>query len=80
MFFIKKCVVKLCALERDGTLSHLQTQMVVKFQIWSLKMLNKVLNEQLRWDDPKKALDGHVMHCKQLRNTWYYTFISMVDY
>jgi len=40
--------------------------MVVKFHISSLKILNKVLNEELGWDDPKKALDEHVMHYKQL--------------
>jgi len=29
-------------------------------------MLNKVLNEQLGWDDPKKALDEHVVHYETL--------------
>ncbi len=67
VFIKKKCVVGLCALKRGGTFSHLHMQMVVNLHISSLKMLNKVLKEQLGWDDPKKTLDGHVMHCKQLR-------------
>ncbi len=78
MFIKKECVVRLCALERGGTLSHLHTQMVVKFHISSLKMLNKVFNERLGWDDPKKALYRHVMHYKQLQDTCFYTFVSMI--
>jgi hypothetical protein len=54
VFIIKECVARLCALEWGGTLSHLHMQMVVKFHISSLKMLNKVLKEWSRWDDPKK--------------------------
>jgi hypothetical protein len=54
VFIIKKCVARLCALERGDTLSHLHMQMVVKFHISSLKMLNKVFKEWLGWDDPKK--------------------------
>jgi hypothetical protein len=64
MFIKKECVVGLCALERGGTLSHLHMQMVVKLHISSLKMLNKVFKEWLGWDDPKKAPNGHVVHCK----------------
>ncbi len=64
MVIIKECVVGLCALERGGTLSHLHMQMVVKLHISSLKLLNKVFKEWLRWDDPKKALDGHIVHYK----------------
>ncbi len=66
MFIKKECVVGLCASERGETFSCLHTQMVVKFHISSLKILNKVLNEELGRDDPKKALDEHVLHYKQL--------------
>jgi hypothetical protein len=54
VLIIKECVARLCPLERGGTLSHLHMQMVVKFHISSLKMLNMVLKEWLGWDDPKK--------------------------
>ncbi len=54
MFIIKECLARLCALKRGGTLSHLHMQMVVKFHISSLKMLNKVLKEWSGWDDLKK--------------------------
>jgi hypothetical protein len=54
VFIIKECVVRFCALEMGGTLSHLHMQLVVKFHISSSKMLNKVLKEWSRWDDPKK--------------------------
>ncbi len=30
------------------------------------------------WDSPKKGPDGHVMHCKQLRDTSLHTFVGMV--
>jgi hypothetical protein len=57
-------VAKLCALEKGGILSCFHMQMVIKHHILSLKMLSKVVKEWLGWDDPKKALDGHVVHCK----------------
>jgi hypothetical protein len=41
-------------------------------------MLNKVLKEQLGWDDPKKSLDGHVMHYKQFQATSLHIFVGMV--
>ncbi len=47
VFIKKECVVGLCTLERGGTFSHFHMQMVVKLHISSLKMLNKVLKEQL---------------------------------
>jgi hypothetical protein len=50
----KECVAGLCALERGHIILHLHMQMVVKFHISSLKMLNKVFKEWLGWDDPKK--------------------------
>jgi hypothetical protein len=80
VFIKKECVVRLSALEMGESFSHLHTQMVNKFHISSLKMLNKVLHEQVGCDDPKKALDEHVVHYKQLRNTSFYTFVSIVGY
>ncbi len=32
------------------------------------------------WDNPKKTPDGHVMHCKQLQDISFHTFVGMVGY
>jgi hypothetical protein len=62
VFIIKECVVRLCALEMGGTLSHLHMQMVVKFHISSLKMLNKVSQRMAKVGSSKEM--GHVVHYK----------------
>jgi hypothetical protein len=41
----KECVAGLCALERGHIILHLHMQMVVKFHISNLKMLNKILSK-----------------------------------
>jgi len=56
-------------------------QMIVTLHISSLKMLNKVLKEQLGGMIQKKHQMGHVTHYKQLQDTTsLYTFVGVVGY
>ncbi len=54
--------------------------MIVKLHISNLKMLNKILKEWFGGMFKKKALDEHVVHCKQFQNIGLHTFVGMVGY
>ena len=77
-FIEDHCIVRSCAVERGGALTHKHFQMMLKGNFRNLLVLNKKIKVALGCHvDP---LTGHVVSCKKLRDEGLHTFGGMVGY
>jgi hypothetical protein len=73
-FIEDRCVSRLCALERGGSLSRLHLQMMCLIYISNVIALSKLIKKALGWDDVIIVSLGNHVHCKLLKG------VGMIGY